>query len=98
MTRNTQRIIHAALDADPAVDAKIRAAIVNLLKGNVPTPPQEPEIMRFSEVARLLSVSRRTIVNLIKQGKLRPAYFPGRKNAIGIATEAVRKFVETMKN
>lgn len=70
MKETTKQIIEAAMTGDATISDRQRDSVLAMLQKT--TPPLVPLLLKQSEVAQLLSVTRQTVYNMVKQGLLNP--------------------------
>lgn len=91
MLTNTAAAVAAILRADPTISAAERARFLAPAKSDA--KPSE-KLIRLTEAAELLGVSRRTVSNLITSGALPGVKFPGRVRYVGVKQSAIRDLLE----
>lgn len=82
----TRNAVAAILKMDPSITANERSHYLGILRNGMTEPtsePQQPRILRRSEVAKRLSVSTRTVDSLARTGALHRVTLPGRTRAAG---------------
>jgi hypothetical protein len=99
MLTTTIEIIRSGLKSDPSLNPADRARILtairngtNTIKTNV-APPNEPRLVRRTEVAHRLSCSLRTVDKLAASGILIKHKLPGRVRASGFLASDVDALV-----
>ncbi len=91
MMTNTAAAIAAILRADPTITTAERA---RFLKPRTEAPGERSRIVRFTEAAERLGVSRRTVSNLVAAGTLGGVKFPGRVRALGVRETDLAALIE----
>lgn len=94
MMTNTATAIAAILRADPTITAAERARFL------APKPDGKPseKLIRLTEAAELLGVSRRTVSNLINSGALPGVKFPGRVRYVGVKQSDLHALLENKRS
>ncbi|MDP8217787.1 MAG: helix-turn-helix domain-containing protein [Candidatus Theseobacter exili] len=78
MKSSTKAIIEVALSGDPSVSSGQQDSVLAILGKK--TPPSVPLLLKQGDVADILSVSRQTIHNMVKDGLIHPVVIKeGRK-------------------
>lgn len=87
----TQRLIEVTLNGDPTVSDLERESVIAVLNKN--QPPSLPEFIKQCDVARILSVSRQTVREMVRNRSIQPVYLTPtliryyRKDIEALATE-----------
>ena len=94
MLDNQSRIaLQNILGLDSGIsDLEAREAI-RILEGANARNATTVQVIRFQEAMRLLSVSRPTLLELIRKGHLERVYGSGDKHGIGISLESYNRFI-----
>jgi len=98
----TYQAVKAILKTDDSINAVERKLFLDLLRESprrCSTQEKEPgdNILRRSEVAKLLSVSLRAIDQWAEEGILRKMKIPGRMRAIGFLRSDIERLLVDMK-
>ena len=104
MLNATRDVIKAALAADATMDdTQRKAALKRLAETDKPEAAAQaaqpgPLVFSYDEAARMLGVTKRTLLTYAQLGHIRRVYFPGRRVARGLNPEDVRKLAGHRKS
>ena len=72
-------------------NSKLRNAIAEVLRGGEPQQPDEikQRVVSGDEAARILGLTRRSVLNLVKAGSIKRAVLPGRLRGFGYTRDSV---------
>jgi len=93
----TYQMIERAVSSDKSMRPGEQRRILGLIRScdqqRQAPPPQAPEILRRTEVAKRFKVSVRCVDKWAKEGLLRKIRLPGRQRAMGFHAEEVDRLV-----
>jgi hypothetical protein len=98
MKQPTMAALCALVAADPPRNCTDRAALAAALgldDGSRAGTDEDPRVMPFDEVARVLACTRRNVHQLCRAGQLRKVTLPGRKLSRGVLSIDVRRLLLT---
>lgn len=96
MLSTTRDAIKAISLADPSITPEARQRLMAALSEPAKESDGGPRlrVMKVSEVADLLQVSKRTVLALAKSGSLKRVILPGRKLAAGFLSTSVEALLD----
>jgi len=94
MKTTTLELIRSVLKSDETMPADERARIIRLLTSPADAPKPEPLcVIKPTEAARRLMVSRQTIYRYCKMGILSRAILPGKTRGNGVTLESLESAI-----
>ena len=97
MKENQERALRSMLATFDGLDPKRVDAALQVLKGKhaaAPAPADVGQVFKAGAVAKLLSVTTRTVRNLRDKGLLHEVRAPGSSRCLGYSAESVRAFID----
>ena len=93
MNINTELALRSVFDCDETISKDRIEGAIRIMNGLAPYEEKPVQVIRFSELVRLLGASRRSITNYIRHGLLDPVYGSGNRRAYGVTMESYTRFI-----
>ena len=93
MNINTELALRSVFDCDETISKDRIESAIRIMNGLAPYEEKPVQVIRFSELVRLLGASRRSITNYIRHGLLDPVYGSGNQRAYGVTMESYSRYI-----
>lgn len=93
MNINTELALRSIFDCDETISKERIEGAIRIINGQTPHVEKPLQVIRFTELVRLLGASRRSVTNYIHHGLLEPVYGLGTQRAYGVTMESYSRFI-----